>query len=199
MIGTKLVHLMKYLRGMHTLPQILNANGTSILKWWLDAAFAVHPNMQGHSGGGLSLGRGYPIMSLTKQNLNSRSSMELEIVVADDFMLVICWTQYFMEAQGYQVQDNVLFQDNKSTILLEKNGKALSSKCMKHINIPYFFITDCIDKGNVSLVWCPTGDMIEDFMTKTPTRFSVLEVPRAAHGSGSCTGSRTRKSQNKDR
>jgi hypothetical protein len=33
-----------------------------------------------------------------------------------------------MEAQGYQVQDNVLFQDNKSTILLEKNGKALSSQ-----------------------------------------------------------------------
>jgi hypothetical protein len=33
-----------------------------------------------------------------------------------------------MEAQGYQVQDLILFKDNKSTILLEKNGKALSSK-----------------------------------------------------------------------
>jgi hypothetical protein len=42
-------------------------------------------------------------------------------------MPAICWTQYFMEAQGYQVQDNFLFQDNKSVILLEKNGKALSS------------------------------------------------------------------------
>jgi hypothetical protein len=31
-----------------------------------------------------------------------------------------------MEAQGYQVQDNVLFQDKKSMILLEKNGNALS-------------------------------------------------------------------------
>jgi hypothetical protein len=71
-----------------------------------------------------------------------------------------------MEAQGYQVQDNILFQDNKSAILLEKNGKASSSKRTKHINIRYFFITDCINKGNVSLVWCPTGDMIGDFMTK---------------------------------
>jgi hypothetical protein len=44
-----------------------------------------------------------------------------------------------MESQGYQVQDNVLFQDNKSTILLEKNGKASSSNHMKHINIWYFF------------------------------------------------------------
>jgi hypothetical protein len=71
-----------------------------------------------------------------------------------------------MEAQGYQVQDNILFQDNKSTILLEKNGIASSSKCTKHINIQYFFITNCVDKGDVSLVWCPTGDMIRDFMTK---------------------------------
>jgi hypothetical protein len=72
-----------------------------------------------------------------------------------------------MEAQGYQVQDNVLFQDNKSTILLEKNGKALSSKHMKHVNIWYFFITNRIKKGDISLVWCPTGDMIRDYMTKS--------------------------------
>jgi hypothetical protein len=71
-----------------------------------------------------------------------------------------------MEAQGYQVQDNILYQDNKSAILLEKNGKALSSKHTKHVNIRYFFITDRVDEGNVSLVWCPTGAMIGDFMTK---------------------------------
>jgi hypothetical protein len=65
----KLVHLMKYLRGTRTLPLILSANGASILKWWVDAAFAVHPNMQGHSGGVLFLGRGFPIVSLTKQKL----------------------------------------------------------------------------------------------------------------------------------
>jgi hypothetical protein len=67
----KLVHLMKYLRGTHTLPLILSANGTGILKWWVDAAFAVHPNMQGHSAGGLSLGRGFPIVSSTKQKLKT--------------------------------------------------------------------------------------------------------------------------------
>jgi hypothetical protein len=87
----KRVHLMKYLRGTCMLPLILNANGTGILKWWVDAAFAVHPKMQGHSKGGLSLGRGFPIVSLTKQKLNTRSSTESEIVCADDFMPAICW------------------------------------------------------------------------------------------------------------
>jgi hypothetical protein len=135
----KLVHLMKYLRGTRTLPLILSTNGSGILKWWVDASFAVHPNMRGNSGGGLYLGRGFPLVSSTKQKLNTRSSTKTKIVGANDFMPAICWTQYFKEAQGYQIKDNVLFQDNKSAILLEKNGKALSSKRTKHINMYFFY------------------------------------------------------------
>jgi hypothetical protein len=85
---------------------------------------------------------------------------------ADDFMPAICWTRYFMKTQGCGVKDNVLFQDNKSSILLEKNGKASSSKRTNHNNIRYFFITDRVSKEEVSVVWCPTGDMIGDYATK---------------------------------
>jgi hypothetical protein len=126
---------MRYTRGTHKMPLILSGNGSGILKWWVYASFAVHPNMRGHSGGGLSLGRGFPIVSSTKQKLNTRSSTETEIVGADEFMLEICWTLYFMKAQGYNVKDNILFQDNNSSIVLEKNGKASSRKRTKHINI----------------------------------------------------------------
>lgn len=112
------------------------------------------------------MGRGFPISSATKQKLNSRSSMESEVIGMDDFMPAICWMQYFMKAQGYKIEDNILYQDNKSSILLEKNGKASSGKRTKHINIRYFFITDRVKMGEVSVVWCPTGDMIGDYMTK---------------------------------
>ena len=105
-------------------------------------------------------------MSSTKQKLNTRRSTETELVGDDDFMPAICWTRYFLKAQGYIISDNVLFQDNKSSILLEKNGKSSSSKRTKHINIRYFFITNRVAQGDVSLVCCPTGDMIGDFMTK---------------------------------
>jgi hypothetical protein len=47
----KLVHLMRYIRGTRTMPLILRANGSGILKRWVDASFAVHHNMRGHSGG----------------------------------------------------------------------------------------------------------------------------------------------------
>ena len=51
-------------------------------------------------------------------------------------------------------------------MLLEKNRKALSSKCTKHINIQHFFATDGIDKGRVSMAWCFAGNMTGDFVTK---------------------------------
>jgi hypothetical protein len=70
-----------------------------------------------------------------------------------------------MKAQGYGGKDNILFQDNKSYILLENNGKALSIQRTKHINIRYFFITDRLIE-EVLVVWCPMGDMIGDYATK---------------------------------
>ena len=51
-------------------------------------------------------------------------------------------------------------------ILLEKNGQAFSSKQTKHIEIQYYYIADHIEKGNLTVVWCPTKKMIADFLTK---------------------------------
>ena len=62
--------------------------------------------------------------------------------------------------------DTIVYQDNKSAILLEKNGKASSSKRTKHMNIRYFFISDRIEKKELKVEYCPTDDMIADFFTK---------------------------------
>jgi hypothetical protein len=121
------------------MPLVLSADGSGVLKWWVDASFAVHPNLRFHSGGGLSMGRGFPVTCSTKQKINTRSSTESELVGADDFMPAICWTRDFLAAQGYHVQDNILFQDNKSAILLEKNGRDSSGRRTKHNSIRHFF------------------------------------------------------------
>ena len=162
----KLAHLVEYFRSTTEMPLILGESKTGVLNWYVDASFAVHANMRGHTGGGLTMGRGFPIVCSTKQKLNTRSSTESELVGVDDMMPSILWTRYFIESQGYKVSDNVIFQDNRSTMLLERNGKASSSKRTKHINIRYFFITDRISKGDVRVEWCSTKDMVVDFMTK---------------------------------
>jgi hypothetical protein len=103
---------------------------------------------------------------LSKQKLNSKSSTEAELIASSDMMGQMLWTLYFLRNQGYDITDNVLNQDNKSTIKLQENGKMSSSQRTWHINIRYFFIKDKIEKEEISVVYCPTKDMIGDYFTK---------------------------------
>jgi hypothetical protein len=42
---------------------ILSANGSGVLMCYVDSSFAVHPNMFSHTGAGLTMKRGFPIVS----------------------------------------------------------------------------------------------------------------------------------------
>jgi hypothetical protein len=150
--------------------------------WYVDASFAVHPNMRGHTGGGLAMGRGFPIVASWKQKLNTKSLTESELVGVNDMMPIMLWTRYFLLSQGYGIVENLLLQDNKSSILLEQNGKASSSKRMRHINIRYFFITDRVDMKEISIGWCPTKKMVADFMMKPFAGKSLQKFKRLHHG-----------------
>ena len=60
-------------------------------------------------------------------------------MAADDVSMLILWMKLFMEAQGYPIEKNTLYQDNKSTILLETKGKRISGKRTRAFNIRFFF------------------------------------------------------------
>ena len=88
------------------------------------------------------------------------------MVGVDDALPQILWFRYFIESQGYKIDENVLFQDNKSAILLEKNGKTSNSKKTKHIRVRYFFIQDRVNHREVSIKYCPTEQMWSDMLTE---------------------------------
>ena len=161
----------------------LSVDDLHVLKWYVDASFAVHPDFKSHTGACMTYGTGCPITMSRKQKLNTRSSTESELVGADDAVNMILWTKLFLESQGYKIYKNVLHQDNKSAILLEKNGKRSSSKRTRAINIRYFFITDQIEKGNISVEYCPTGEMVADFMTKPLQGTLFLKYKKLIMGS----------------
>ena len=50
------------------------------------------------------------------QELNTHSSMESKLFGVDDMSTMISWTKIFMEAKGYDIRKNILYQDKKSTI-----------------------------------------------------------------------------------
>ena len=88
------------------------------------------------------------------------------IVGIDDVLAKIIWTKSFIEAQGFNVGMNIIYRDNTSSMKLEENGKASSGKRTRHFNIKYFYITDLIERGKVMIKYCPTDEMIADYMTK---------------------------------
>jgi hypothetical protein len=90
------------------------------------------------------------------------------VVGADDVMPQMLWTQYFLEAQVYKINDNVLYQDNKSSILLETNGGGSSGKRTRHINVRHFFIANQVKAKEIRIEYCPTGIMVADYFVTKP-------------------------------
>ena len=122
---------MKYLNGTRQLKHTMKASDLITVKWFVDASFAVHPDFKSHTGGTMTFGQGATQSHCRKQKLNTRSSTEAELVGADDVATMIFWTKHFLDSQGYEVKQNILFQDNKSTILLIENGQKSAGKRIK--------------------------------------------------------------------
>ena len=106
--------------------------------------------MLGHIGRTMSMvkdGCRSIIIISKKHKLDTKSSTEAELLGADNAMPQMLWTRYFLEAQGYGIDENLLYQDNMSVMLLGKNRKKSSTKNTKHINVRYYFIKGRVDTG----------------------------------------------------
>ena len=151
----KLVRMMQYIK--RTKDEILTlwADSLHVIKWYVDSSFAVHPDFKSHSGAVMTMGEGAIQSASSKQKLNTRSSCEAELIAVDDMAHRILWSKLFMEAQGYRINKNILYQDNKSTIILHNNGRKSVGKRSRALNIRYFFIADQCEKGNIEVQYCP--------------------------------------------
>jgi hypothetical protein len=149
-------------------------------KVYVDAAFAVHPEKQSHSGMFITLGIGAVYVTSTKQRLVTLSSTEAEVVGVSDAVTHIIWTDDWLKHQGYFCSDKTsevhcvrptvdLQQDNMSAIKLLSNGKGRQSR-LRHVHIRHFFIKDRVATGDVVINYCPTSDMIADVLTKPLSR-----------------------------
>ena len=77
---------------------------------------------------------------------NKNQHAESYIFGADDTLPGFHWTRYFIEVQGFTVDEYVMYQDK-----LDKNGRELSYHCTKNIQVHYFLIKDHILVGDKTL------------------------------------------------
>ena len=120
---------------------------------------------KGHTGGFMLSVKAH-LQHITQRKINTKSSTETKLVPVDDLLGDVLWMRYVLEAQGYTIDSNITFQDNMSTLSLEKNGRVLASSRVKHIRAKYFLIKDRYDAGNIDLHYCPTEEMWADVLTK---------------------------------
>lgn len=146
--------------------RIVGADDLGKLFTWVDASYAVHPNMRSHTGGGMSMGTGVLHAKSSKQKLNTKSSTEAELVGVSDYVPYNIYMVNFMKAQGYALAENVLYQDNQSAMKMEKNGRNSCTGNSRHVDIRYFFVKDRVDKKEITIDYCPTHEMLADFFTK---------------------------------
>ena len=142
---------MKYLKATKYMKLTLTEDTMSILNWWVDALHHTHMDCRGHTGAMMTLVKEATIIHYGKHRLNTKSSTKAELVGADDMLVKVLCSLYFIKAQGYTVDQNIMYQDNMATMRLEINGTLSSSKRTKYIKARYFFIKDKLDSGEVEI------------------------------------------------
>ena len=144
----KLGRCLRYLNETKELTLTLSSTDLSTIFWWVDASFGVHEDCCSHTGAVMMMNHGAMFALSSKQKLNTRSSTEAELVGVNDAMTRILWMKHFLEAQGYPVHQNIIYQDNESSMKLEKYGRQSSGKKTRHLDIRYYFVTDNVKKRN---------------------------------------------------
>jgi hypothetical protein len=162
----KLQRLLEYLNGTLDLTLTIGADDLNSIYTWVNASYAVQPNIKSHTGGVMSMGAGGIVCKSTKQKLNKKSSTEADLVGATDYIPNTIWSKKVLEAQGHNITTNFFEQDNVSAIRIEKNGRASAGKQSSHIDIRYFFMKDRLKTDGIDIRHCPTEQMLADFFTK---------------------------------
>ena len=162
----KLTKILSFLQNTIEKVLTLEADNDQIIRWHVDASYASHDDMKSHTGACVSIGKGMISSYSRKQKVNTRSSTEAELIGIDDMISKIIWFKNFIEAQGFHINRNIVFQDNQSAIKLEENGKESNGKRTKHFNVKLFYVTDLIKRKEMEVSYCPSEEMTADLLTK---------------------------------
>ena len=181
----KLQQLVTYTSTTVDLKLHLSVDDVSIIKWWVDTSFATRKDVISQPGAYMSTGRGSVYSASKMQQLNTKISTESELVRVYDVMPQIISTRKFLISQGYGMKHNIVYQDNKSAVLLKKNGLGSFSKHTRHINCHFFFVVDQIKNeapegyGNIDeqLCWIPLSLHHKYYWETTQTTTTIFLYP----------------------
>ena len=176
-----LLHVMRYLRGTidfglfytkdcNPFATLHTNDDLSDDTWFTPHAFADASHAQevgrkSRSGHVIMMAGAAVSWFSKKQPVVSISSTEAEYYALSEAVKEILWVRQVFDEIGLPLNDpTVVHQDNQSTIAIAMNP--IQHQRVKHMDVRVHFLRDHLDKGDVKLIWCPTGDMVADIFTK---------------------------------
>jgi hypothetical protein len=103
--------------------------------------------------------------STKTQEIISLSTTESEYVAATYAAKEALWLRSLIsQLLGVSLPATTLFSDNQSAIALTKEHQYHART--KHIDVRFHFIRWIVEEGKLRLIYCPTGEMVADVLTK---------------------------------
>ena len=146
--------------------RVVGSYNLSQLYTWSDSAYSLYPYLKIHTGRVILFGYGLVHCRSSKKKFNTKSSTEDETGIINDYLPYNIQICLFMEAQGCEIKQNIIFQDNQSVISMEENGKRSFTNNYRNIYMSYFFVKDHIDSNYMPNSYCSTEHMLAYFFTK---------------------------------
>ena len=116
----------------------------------------------------------------------SQTCVALSTAEAEYIALSLCtqetvWLRRLMKFLGHkQVGATTVYEDNQAAQLIATTD--MDSKRSKHIDVRYHYTREKALSGEIKIVWCGTGSMIADMLTKSLDKTKIQGFWAAARG-----------------
>jgi len=134
---------------------------------YCDADLANCPDTRRSVTGHVTILANGPIgwKSKLQKGAPATSSVVAEYQALYDATRSSLWFRQLLKEIGFETEGPVvIYEDNQGCLSMAKNHR--TDSLTKHIDVKYHFTRDSIDAKNVRIEYCPTEQMVADFLTK---------------------------------
>jgi len=158
--------ILRYLKGTSDLGLVYVCSDDNSLVGYADADFAGDLNDRRSISGYVYLYANAAISwKCRKQGSVAISTAEAEYISLTSAVQECVWLKRLSSDIGVGLSDPiVIHEDNQAAIALSKNPQ-FHGRC-KHIDVKMHFVREKVEDGSVTLIYCPTEDMVADILTK---------------------------------
>ena len=158
--------MVRYLKGSRDLELVLGGDNEIKITGFTDSDWANCPHTRRSVGGYLfTLGSGPVSWQSKRQQTAATSSCEAEYTAAFEASKEAIWLRTLLSSIGLSpTSATILLCDNNAAITLSKDP-AFHAR-VKHFDIRYHFLRECIQSEHISLSYINTKDNIADIFTK---------------------------------